>query len=195
MPIERDLFTILRCVIGLAGINKPVGAKERAWLAKIIEGQTFSDEQRSALEQDFARPPDFLEIFKGIAYFYDREKVIEFARIVFNIDGEFSPIEKQAFEALRNTHRELSGDILPKLESLGSELASREKRKVFFNDLFEAGEILAQRPKSFYQSFFTDNLYIRSLVSGNRLVIWFFVIFFGVAIAARVLLPLLLGHK
>lgn len=64
----------------------------------------FSEAQKVQLDEDFRSPPEFDAIWPQITDKLDRAHLINFALVLFNVDGDFSAMEKLLWEKINQLH-------------------------------------------------------------------------------------------
>ncbi len=93
-----------RTAIALAHSDHTLSEEEVELIRRYSRKFDFSEAERAQLEADFATAVEVDEVFPGITDKRDRAHLINFARVLFHIDGEFSEAEKKIHSLIREQH-------------------------------------------------------------------------------------------
>ena len=101
VAVTPSKYALWRCAISLAHCDGYLSNSEVNLIHEHSENFDFTDEQLKQLEADFrnARPPE--ELFAQITDKLDRAHLLNFARVLFHIDGDFSAVEEKRCDLRR----------------------------------------------------------------------------------------------
>jgi len=91
--VSNDELYMFRCLISMAHSDHAFEAPEKAFIEKILDGNSFSDEQRQILVNDMSNPQPVEELLPQITQPVNRAQVVHFARVMAYRDGELEPQE------------------------------------------------------------------------------------------------------
>lgn len=150
MKNEKEHFQCLRVLISLAHIDSKICPSEMCWLKNFIRLHIKSDEYLPILLDDLNNPPIYAASFREIENYFARERILDFARHLFQVDNEYSSDEKAAYQQLLKIHNELSPNIKSEQTEAAKGLAEFAKEQKFYRDLEYSGKFLGQ--KRYYHS-------------------------------------------
>jgi uncharacterized tellurite resistance protein B-like protein len=99
--LPKSKFNLLRGAIAVAYADGKLMDVERNWLRWYMERLDISPEQEEILAHELLNGTDVYEIIPQITDKEDRMLFLNFANILFRIDGEFHPNEKRMYENIK----------------------------------------------------------------------------------------------
>lgn len=98
--IDDSKFNMWRGCVAIIFLDKLVSPEERIWVEEKIKKLPLSDEQRNILKKDLETGVDIESILPKITNKVDIAFLVNTFRVLANIDKNFSPAEKTAFNQL-----------------------------------------------------------------------------------------------
>lgn len=104
VPVTPSNFAMWRSAIALAHGDHQLSNSEVNLIHEFSHNYGFSDEQQKQLDNDLRGGVDLDTVFAQITEKRDRAHLINFARVLFHIDGEFSKAEEVLWETINQRH-------------------------------------------------------------------------------------------
>lgn len=104
--VTTSKLALWRSAIAIAYADGKITNSERALLHDYMQGHAFSDEQVAIIDNDLANGVDINTVFDGITDKHDRAHLINFARVLVHIDGDFDDAEQKIMEYITAFHAE-----------------------------------------------------------------------------------------
>ena len=104
IPATESKFAMWRAAIALAHIDGQITNSETDLIHNYMSAFLFTDAQEKTLDNELRSAANFDSIYPQITDPRDRAHLINFARILFYIDGELANIEQQFFDEINKRH-------------------------------------------------------------------------------------------
>jgi hypothetical protein len=104
VPVTPSNFAMWRAAIALAHSDHRLSNSEISLIQEYSANFDFSEAQQAQLEKDLHGGIPLESIFLEITEKTDRAHLINFARVLFHIDGEFSAVEQKIWQAINDKH-------------------------------------------------------------------------------------------
>ena len=104
VAMNDSKFAMWRTAIVLASCDNLLSNSETNLIHEYWENFDFSEAQQAQLEHDFRTPPAFDDVWPSITDKLDRAHLINFALVLFNVDGDFSELERQLWDKINALH-------------------------------------------------------------------------------------------
>ena len=104
--VSDSKLALWRSAIAIAHADGKITNSERALLHDFLQGHAFSDAQVKIIDNDLANGFSLDDVFEGITDKRDRAHLINFARILVHVDGDFHDAEKKIMEYITGYHAE-----------------------------------------------------------------------------------------
>lgn len=104
VAVTPSKFAMWRAAIALAYGDNFLSNSEINIIHEWWERFDFSDAQRAQLEKDLRAGVKLDDVWDQITDKLDRAHLINFSLVLFNIDGEFSEVEKALWEEINDRH-------------------------------------------------------------------------------------------
>jgi tellurite resistance protein len=104
--VTTSKFAMWRCAIALAHCDGQLSNSEINLIHDYWENFDFSNAQVRQLEEDFRSSLLWEDVFFDITEKLDRAHLINFARVLFHIDGDFSAVEQELLQKIYDKHME-----------------------------------------------------------------------------------------
>ena len=105
VTVTPSKYALWRCAIALAHCDGRLSNSETNLIHEFSENFDFSEAQMRQLEADFReKTVSPQEMFALIEDKLDRAHLINFARVLFHVDGDFSAVEEKLLEELHGQH-------------------------------------------------------------------------------------------
>jgi len=146
-------FYMWRALFALVHADDVVTKEEVRFMAEILEGIPFADDQRAILNNDITEAQDITAMFASITDKKDQAAFFEFARELVWIDGDYGPEEQEIMLKLKEIHvqntdiEDLVGTIDLELEGVAPKTRFRSLRKT------STGEAKAQNLNALLKNF------------------------------------------
>lgn len=144
-PHTQD-FLVIMVLINLAQIDSQLHHLELSWLQNKLKELDFDPIEKNKLQSEIESPSfGHFDYFKLISNPYQRKQLLNFARTLFNLDGQYHQKEKEAFLKLQNIHEELSinsKDFKYHQYEVAKELVKNSKNLNFYEGLEKFGQDL-----------------------------------------------------
>ncbi|MDX2112829.1 MAG: hypothetical protein SFW63_03745 [Alphaproteobacteria bacterium] len=124
VPVTESKFAMWRGAIALAYSDHRLSNSEMDLIHEYWQQFDFSDAQQAQLDKDLHQGIAIENIFGEITDKRDRAHLINFARVLFHIDGDFSEVEQKIWQAIYDKHM-LTIDLKAALK------AAREEAEAF----------------------------------------------------------------
>ena len=103
--ISKSLLAMCRCTVALAYVDGVFAKEERKLLSEYFDTLPLTNNQLSLLREDMrVGNMDYYLLYRQITDVCDRAHLINFAKVLFYSDGEFSQIEKDVLNVLVRDH-------------------------------------------------------------------------------------------
>lgn len=145
-------FQILKVLIYLTKVDGNVHKLERIFIKDRIKQYGFSEKEKLELLSEFDAPStNYIDAFNSLESYRDRETVLSFARHMFQLDDEFHPNEKLAYQQLKDIHDGQSKDMQEASLLAGESLIKEQNKTQFMKELNIFGDELGKRRGFFYR--------------------------------------------
>jgi hypothetical protein len=104
IAVNDSKFAMWRMAIVLSHSDHGLSNSEINLIHEYWENFDFSEPQMAQLEDDFRTPPAFDTVWPLITDKLDRAHLINFALVLFNVDGDFSYMEQVLWEKINRLH-------------------------------------------------------------------------------------------
>jgi len=125
--------------IDLANIDG-LHPKEIKFIIAFIDKHYEGQDAKSLITEMTNPKESYLSLFKQVESYFERNLILDFSRVLLNIDGHFSKEEKTAYEHLRDHHQDISKDIIHLEREASADLAKEAKDLVYLKQLVELGK-------------------------------------------------------
>lgn len=146
-PLTQSKFAMWRAAVALAHADKNLSPEEEGLIHDYLSHASLTEEQQKILETDIKNGITLDSILPEITETKDRAHLINFARVLFHIDGEFCDAEKEILEKLNQYHQSTlnlneafasARDEVDSFDEKEQLRMSREKKsQSFFENAFE----------------------------------------------------------
>lgn len=154
--------------------DEKIDPKELNYFIWLMNNFGIDAHHRAILQDDLKGRGRIDEIHKDITNPRDRQALINWARIVMNVDGVVDPREKEMFDQLVKLNEEASRTTSSEYVELGKSILQLEKENQLWAELAEAGSMLNQRAPMWAwiaPRYVGSLMFGRILASGNRFAI------------------------
>lgn len=103
---SESKLALWRSAISIAHADGKITNSERALIHDFLQSHDFSPEQVAILDKDLAGGVRIEDVFSLITDHRDRAHLINFARVLVNVDGDFDDAERKIMEHITAAHAE-----------------------------------------------------------------------------------------
>lgn len=104
IPVSQSKFSMWRAAIALAHCDHRITNSEAELIHNYSEHFDFSESQKLQLAKDFQTSPLLEDLLLGITDKKDMAHLINFARVLFHIDGDFCDVEQKIMDYIYDKH-------------------------------------------------------------------------------------------
>jgi hypothetical protein len=104
VPVTESKLAMWRSAIALAHSDHHLSNSEVDLINEYWQNYDFSDAHEKQLARDMQNGVKLEDVFPAITEKRDRAHLINFARVLFHIDGEFSELEEKIWQAIYDQH-------------------------------------------------------------------------------------------
>ncbi|MDX1975102.1 MAG: hypothetical protein SFT92_05440 [Rickettsiales bacterium] len=104
VTVTPSKYAMWRSAIALAYADSRLSNSEVNLIQDYMSNYTFTDAQLLQLEKDLMQGVHLEDVFPMISEIRDRAHLINFARVLFHIDGDFSEVEQRIWQAIHDQH-------------------------------------------------------------------------------------------
>jgi hypothetical protein len=187
--MDPSLFAAIRIVAHVLVVDRDFNILERKWFVALIAPYGLTKAQREILRGDLKKPGGDIEGLHAQIYRpIHRERLLKWANEAMNSDGHQHPDQKRLCAQIErlNALATKSETLQYSAQEYAKAILESHKEARLWVDLKEAGQMFSQRLPYFYfghghAPFFLNAMMVRGLSSGNRFVLWTFVVFLVLA--------------
>ena len=104
--LSESEFNMWRCLIALAHVDKKLHMQEFLYLSEVFENLSLSQDQFEALVKDLSVPQDVKKMFLNIKEKEFKTRFFHLARILSQIDANYSQVEMKTVESLQELYHD-----------------------------------------------------------------------------------------
>lgn len=187
-------YLIIQTLMYLTRVDGKVHKLEKKFIQDRIKSFGFSDEEQIKLINEFNNPTsNYLETFRKLKKYSDRQSVLNFARHLFQLDGNLDSAEKKAFKELQAIEAQLSKEILQSSKLSAKAIVKEEDNLQFHKDVEDFVEVITKHRNLLfwhYASHFPFIIFYNLYNSGKygRILAMFLLPFFVIMFVASLIL-------
>ncbi|MFN9108528.1 MAG: hypothetical protein ACK5XN_00395 [Bacteroidota bacterium] len=102
--VTESKFAMWRCAIALAHSDHRLSNSEMDLIHDYWRQFDFTDEQQKQLDHDMRGGVQLETVFDAVTDKRDRAHLINFARVLFHVDDDFSALEQKIWQAIYDKH-------------------------------------------------------------------------------------------
>jgi hypothetical protein len=175
--LNDSLFAAMRIVAHVIAADQKIDPKELNWFIWLMNTYGVDAHRRAILEQDLKHRSSIEEIHAQITDFQDRERLINWARVAMNVDGDVDPREKDLFEKIKLLNERANRASSSEYFDLAKSILQQQKESRLWEELAEAGGMLNQPiPMWGWGRYAAFSVMAQALGSGNRFAVGFVIL-------------------